>query len=96
MQGIFFLRNEQTRRLEKDETLDGVIKSVQKKEFGMLIVITITTMVTIILDLLVLSLYLSAFKGVNILIKNTAASLFVLSLIMISFFYISGIKRDKV
>lgn len=36
----------------------------------MLIVITITTMVTIILDLLVLSLYLSAFKEVNILIKT--------------------------
>lgn len=93
--GYIFLRNEQTRRLEKDETLDGVIKSVQKKEFGMLIVITITTMVTIILDLLVLSLYLSAFEGVNILIKNTAASLFVLSLIMISFFIFQALKETK-
>lgn len=93
--GYVFLRNEQTRRLEKDETLDGVIKSVQKKEFGMLIIITITTMVTIILDLLVLSLYLSAFKELNVVIKNTAASLFVLSLIIISFFIFQALKETK-
>ncbi|HHC4763250.1 TPA: hypothetical protein ACN6Z6_004521 [Escherichia albertii] len=93
--GYIFLRNHQEREVEKDNSLSDIIKTIQKKEYSFLIMLTIVSIFAILLDLLTLSMYLSNNRLLNILVKNSATALFVNSLILISLFILKALKADK-
>lgn len=93
--GYIFLRNHQEREVEKDISLSDIIKTIQKKEYSFLIMLTIVSVFAILLDLLTLSMYLSDNRLLNISVKNSATALFINSLILISFFILKALKADK-
>ncbi|HBM9790728.1 TPA: hypothetical protein L1I71_000624 [Escherichia albertii] len=93
--GYIFLRNHQEREVEKDNSLSDIIKTIQKKEYSFLIMLTIVSIFAVLLDLLTLSMYLSNNRLLNILVKNSATALFVNSLILISLFILKALKADK-
>lgn len=90
-----FLRNYQEREIEKDPTLDEIVATIQTKEYCFLIVITILSILAIVFDLLTLALYLDGSRWVIVATKNAATSLFVFSLLLITFFILKALKADK-
>ncbi|EPG4816336.1 hypothetical protein QEK11_003949 [Klebsiella aerogenes] len=90
-----FLRNHQEREIEKDPTLDEIISTIQTKEYCFLIVITILSILAILFDLLTLTLYLDGSRWIIVATKNAATSLFVFSLLLISYFILKALKADK-
>ena len=93
--GYIFLRNHQEREIEKDSSLYEIIRTIQEKEYSFLVMLTIASITAIIFDLLTLSMYLSEKRFLNIIIKNSATALFIISLLLISFFIIKALKADK-
>lgn len=90
-----FLRNHQEREIEKDQSLNEIITTIQTKEYCFLIAITILSVLAILFDLLTLALYLNESLWIKIATKNVATALFVFSLFLITFFILKALKADK-
>jgi len=77
-----FLRNHQERELEKDQSVNEIITTIQTKEYCFLIAITILSMLAILGDLLTLVVYLEESRWIRIATKNTATAFFIFSLFL--------------
>jgi uncharacterized protein YutE (UPF0331/DUF86 family) len=93
--GYIFLRNQQDRLSEKDETLVEIIDVIQKYQYKLILLITVLSVLSITVCLLVIAL-----RGNHLfvegLVLNIASPLFLLSLLWTSFFIVDVIRPEKI
>lgn len=93
--GYIFLRNQQDRLSEKDETLFEIIEAIQSHQYKLILSITFLSVLSIVICLLAIAL-----KGNNTFLEsvvlNAASPLFLLSLIWTSFFISDVIRPEKI
>ncbi|MEO8643769.1 HEPN domain-containing protein [Pseudomonas sp.] len=93
--GYIFLRNQQDRLSEKDETLFEIIEVIQSHQYKLILSITFLSVLSIVICLLAIAL-----KGNDTFLEsvalNAASPLFLLSLIWTSFFISDVIRPEKI
>jgi uncharacterized protein YutE (UPF0331/DUF86 family) len=93
--GYIFLRNQQDRLSEKDETLFEIIEVIQSYQYKLILSITVLSVLSIVVCLLAIALRGNG-SIIELVTLNAASPLFVLSLIWTSFFISDVIRPEKI
>lgn len=94
--GYVFLRNNQDRLIEKDDSLYEVITKIQIKDYALLLLITIMSVLTVFTDVLSLMTYNHLNNGIRISVKNAASVFFVITMLLISYFILRALRSGQV
>ncbi|WP_326901533.1 hypothetical protein P8F81_03800 [Kosakonia cowanii] len=94
--GYVFLRNNQDRLIEQDDSLYEVITKIQIKDYALLLLITILSVLTIFSDILSLMTYNHHYRLTKIVIKNAASVFFVITMLLISYFILRALRSGQV
>ncbi|MEY0694830.1 hypothetical protein AB7378_13825 [Providencia rettgeri] len=94
--GFIFFRNELSRNEASDDTLSDATDSLKKRYRSQLIFITILSVSTLITSNVVISIESSEWKNAKIILMNLSQSLFILSLIVISFFIFDILEPKRI
>ncbi|HBB9909673.1 TPA: hypothetical protein ACHS94_001768 [Citrobacter freundii] len=94
--GYVFLRNNQDRLIEQDESLYEVITKIQIKDYSLLLLITCMSVVTIFIDILSLMTFDLSYYFAKIFIKNLASVFFVITIVLISYFILMALRSGQI
>jgi len=94
--GYIFLRNQQDRAADRDESLAEILESIQREQHRLIAFITTISLGSILVALLAIIGRESSLAGIRLLTQNTAAALFSGSLAWTGFFVLDAMRPDKI
>lgn len=94
--GYVFLRDQQNRMVDRDETLNEIIERIQLDQHRRMSHITILSILTIFSSLLVIGLREISTEYIKSASSNTAGALFISSIIWIAYFVIEVTRPEKI
>lgn len=94
--GYIFLRNQQDRLADRDETLTEILDTIQGEQYRFIAFITVVSLASILVALLAIICRESPIASLKLLTQNSAASLFSASLAWTGFFVLDVMRPDKI
>ena len=94
--GYIFLRNQQDRLADRDETLAEILDAIQGEQYRFIAFITVVSLASILVALLAIICRESPIASIKLLTQNSAASLFSASLAWTGFFVLDAMRPGKI
>lgn len=94
--GYAFLRNQQDRMMDKDESLVEIFERIQKQQHDSVFLITIISGLSIISSLLAIAVREVEQLSIRTIASNTATCFFITSLVLTAYFVIDSMRPEKI
>lgn len=94
--GYVFLRDQQDRLSDQDESLTEIVDAIQKEQFSFIALLTVVSIASILLSLLTIAYRVHPLAWLGTGMLNAATALFVASLLLTALFVFHAMRPSKI